>query len=85
MPNPIRVEVLSRPGCHLCDEARAVIERVSDRYQLELRVINIETEPELEAAYGWEIPVVFIEGNKAFKYRVDEKELERKLKRLWNP
>jgi hypothetical protein len=49
-----------------------------------LRFINIETDSALEAQYGTEIPVVTINGNKAFKYRVDEVELERKVKRLWN-
>ena len=84
MTNPIRVEIYSRPGCHLCEEAKAVIDRVRRRYAFALEVIDIEGNPALEACYGTEIPVIAINGNKAFKYRVDEAEFERKVKRLWN-
>jgi len=82
MPD-IQIDIYSRPGCHLCDEAKDVIDRVRERHAFAVRVINIEEDPELESAYGTEIPVVFINGNKAFKYRVDEGELEKKVKRLW--
>ena len=84
MPSPIRVEIYTRPGCHLCDEAKTVINRFRSRYAMELSVVDIDRDPELVAAYGEEIPVVFIDGVKSFKYTVDEKELERKLKLLWN-
>jgi glutaredoxin len=83
MPNGIQIEIYSRPGCHLCDEAKDVIDRVRKRHGFELRVVNIEGDPALESVYGTEIPVVFINGTKAFKYHVDERELERKVKRLW--
>ena len=53
------------------------------RFGFTLRVIDIERDPELEKKYGEQIPVVFINGNKAFKYHVDEAELESKVKRLW--
>ena len=84
MANPVRVEMYSRPGCHLCDEAKAVIDRVRRKYGFELSVVNVESDPALEASYGTEIPVVVINGNKAFKYRVGEADFERKVKRLWN-
>lgn len=83
MPDPVHIEIYSRPQCHLCDDAKEVIERVRTRYGFTLRVINIEEDPQLEAAYGTQIPVVFINGSKAFKYRVDEAELEKKVRRLW--
>jgi glutaredoxin len=83
MPDPILIEMYSRPGCHLCDDAKAVIERVRRRFPSAFRVINIEDDPELEAAYGTEIPVILINGQKAFKYHVDEIELEKKVKKLW--
>ena len=79
----IQIEIYSRPGCHLCEDAKEIIERVQARYPFSLRVINIEPDPELEKAYGEQIPVVLINGNKAFKYHVDEHELEQKVKRLW--
>ena len=83
--NSIHVEIYSRPGCHLCDEAKEVIDRVRLRFPFAFRVINIETDPDLEKAYREQIPVVFINGNKAFKYHVDERELEKKVKKLWKP
>ena len=83
--NRIRIEIYSRPGCHLCDEAKEVIERVGRRFPFALSVINIDTDPELQKLYGEQIPVVFINRNKAFKYHVDEAELEKKAKKLWKP
>lgn len=82
---PVRVDIYSRPGCHLCEEAKDVIEQVRKRYGFDLQLINIEDDAALEQAYGTEIPVVFINGNKAFKYRVDAAELEKKVKRWWKP
>ena len=83
MSGGVQIDIYSRPGCHLCDEAKAIIELVQRRFPFELRVINIEQDSELEKQYGSDIPVVTINGNKAFKYRVDEAELEKKVKRLW--
>ena len=83
MPSDIQIDIYSRPGCHLCDEAKDIIDRVRKRHAFAVRVINIEEDPALESAYGTEIPVVFINGSKAFKYHVDERELEKKVKRLW--
>jgi glutaredoxin len=81
--NSVEVEIYSRPGCHLCEEAKKVIERVQRRVGFGLKVIDIETNADLEKQYGEEIPVVFINGTKAFKYHVDEAEFEKKVKRLW--
>ncbi len=83
MTNRVDVEIYSRPGCHLCDEAKEVIERARRRLGFAVRVINIETDPELEKKYGEQIPVVLLNGVLAFKYRVDEAEFEKKVKRLW--
>ena len=83
MESSVQIDIYSRPGCHLCDDAKEVVERVRRRFAFSLRVIDIETDPELEKAYGEQIPVVFINGNKAFKYHIDEHELEQKVKRLW--
>ena len=83
MTNSVDVEIYSRPGCHLCDEAKEVIERVQRRLGFGVRVINIENDPELENKYGEQIPVVLLNGVLAFKYRVDEAEFEKKIRRLW--
>jgi len=80
---PISVEIYSRPGCHLCDDAKEVIERVRKRFDFSLSVINIDSDPELKREYGELIPVVFINGTKVFKYHVDESAFEEKVKRFW--
>jgi glutaredoxin len=85
MQESIRIEIYSRPGCHLCDEAKAVIEPFSSRFPLKLTVTNVDSSAELRAAYGTEIPVVMINGVEAFRHRVDARALERKLKELWKP
>jgi glutaredoxin len=85
MPESIRIEIYSRPGCHLCDEAKAVIEPFSRRYPFELTITNVDSSPDLRTAFGTEIPVVMINGEEAFRHRVDPQSFERKLKKLWNP
>lgn len=79
----VKVEIYSRQGCHLCDVAKDTIERVQRRLAFDLRITDVEGDPQLEKAYGEEIPVVFINGQKSFKYRVDESEFEKRVKRLW--
>jgi glutaredoxin len=69
----------SRPGCHLCDDMKAVVQRVlrSSPYTISIEEIDISTDPDLEARYGVEIPVLLINGRKAAKHRVTEEELRR--------
>ena len=76
----ISLTLYSRPGCHLCDEMKAVVARVAGAIPLSLQEIDISTDPTLEARYGLEIPVLLVEGKKAAKYRVTETELTRLLK-----
>ncbi len=73
------VTIYSRPGCHLCDDMKAVVGRVARSVPLTLEIIDISTDPALEASYGPEIPVLTIGGKKAAKYRVTEDELKRLL------
>ena len=84
MPEPIHIDIYSRPGCHLCDEAKAVVEPLCESYAVVLRTVNVESSAELENRYGSDIPVVFVNGEEAFRHRVDRTALERKLKALWN-
>ena len=78
----IALTIYSRPGCHLCDEMKAVIERTVGRTALDVRIdeIDISTDAELERRYGTEIPVLLVNGKKAAKYRVAESELVRLLR-----
>jgi hypothetical protein len=72
----------SRPGCHLCDDMKAVVSRVVQRMSTAVPIeeIDISTDAELERLYGTEIPVLLVNGRKVAKYRVSEVELMRILK-----
>jgi glutaredoxin len=80
-----QVILYTRPGCHLCEEAKAqmLAAGCSDEYTLE--EVNIETDAALVERYGLEIPVVVINGVKAFKYRLTAAEFKQKLRRLSAP
>jgi glutaredoxin len=75
----IAITIYSRPGCHLCEEMKAVVERVARREQGAIAIdeIDISTNPELESRYGLEIPVLLVGGRKVAKYRISEQELMR--------
>ena len=72
-----RLTIYSRPGCHLCDDMKAVIARVARNLPLDVEEIDISGDAELEALYGLEVPVLMIGGRKAAKYRIGEDELRR--------
>lgn len=76
-----RVIVYSRPGCHLCDDAKAAIEHsdCADRYTLE--EVNIESDDELLKKYKFDIPVILIDGEEAFRHRVDPDEFKIRVTR----
>ncbi len=68
----MRVTIYSRPGCHLCDDAKAVIERVQRDVPFALEQVDIDGDAALTEKYGLEIPVILVDGRKHAKYRVDE-------------
>lgn len=72
-----RLTIYSRPGCHLCDDMKAVVARVARHVALDVEEIDISGDADLEARYGLEIPVLLVEGRKAAKYRIAEEELRR--------
>ena len=78
----IALTLYSRPGCHLCDEMKAVIARVVRELETPVAIdeVDISTDADLETRYGLEIPVLLIDGRKAAKYRVTEGELTRLLR-----
>lgn len=77
----IALVIYSRSGCHLCDEMKTVIARVvgTTPGSATISEVDISTDPELEARYGLDIPVLTVNGRKAAKYRVGEEELRRIL------
>lgn len=73
------VVIYSRPGCHLCDEMKAVVDRVGESVALEVAEIDVSGDPALEERYGLEIPVLLVDGRKVAKYRITASELRRIL------
>ncbi len=65
--------------CHLCDEMKAVVCEVQREIPFALQVVDITGDPALTSAYQNEIPVLVIDGRKAFKYRLDAAALRRRL------
>jgi glutaredoxin len=73
------VTLFGREGCHLCDEARAALERVRRAHPFVLREVDIDTDDELIKRYLERIPVVALDGEELFDHFVDEQVLERRL------
>jgi len=74
------VIVYSRKNCHLCEEVKTALHRLERHANFQWREIDIDCDRELQRLYNEEVPVVFIDGRKAFKYTLDEREFLRKLK-----
>ena len=76
------VIIYSRPGCHLCDEAKASILSAGCNDQFVLEEIDIESDEELLRKYKYDIPVIVIDGVESFIHRVDPQEFSRRLRGL---
>ena len=73
------VTLYSRPGCHLCEEARAVLDRLRAGTPFDVDEIDIEGDDVLHARYLTRIPVVAIDGEELFDYTIDEEALIRRI------
>jgi glutaredoxin len=73
------VIVYSRKGCHLCDVVKETLVQVQNDAEFQWREVDIDADPELRAKYNDEVPVVFIDGRKAFKYRMEARQFLRAL------
>ena len=76
------VTLYGRPGCHLCDDARAVLDRIRADAPFELRTVNIEANDALMRAYLERIPVVAVDGEEVYDYHVNEADLRARLARV---
>ena len=77
----IALTLYSRPGCHLCDEMEEIVRPIARELGCSLEDVDISGDAGLEARFGHEVPVLVVNGRKAFKYRVTERELRRRLRR----
>jgi glutaredoxin len=73
------VIVYSRKGCHLCEIVKETLVKLQRQGGYTWREVDVDSDEQLRRQFTDEVPVVFINGRKAFKYRMDEREFLRKL------
>ena len=73
------VTLYTRAGCCLCDDAKQVVQEARSRAVFDYEEFDIDRDPDLRRLYNDEVPVIAIDGVKAFKYRLDMKEFLKKL------
>jgi len=78
VPDP-RITFYTRPGCHLCDDARVVVEQVCADLGESYTEVSIDDDPELQQRFGDEVPVTFVDGRQHDFWRVDEARLRAAL------
>ena len=76
------VILYSRKGCHLCEVVKESLEGLMDRALFNWREVDIDQDEDLRQKYNDEVPVVLINGRKAFKFAMDEEEFLKKLARI---
>jgi glutaredoxin len=76
---PRDVTLYTRPGCHLCEEAKRAIAPILLEFGAVLHEVNIDDDAALKERYGWDIPVIFIGQHKAAKHRVDLAQFRQQL------
>ncbi len=79
MPDPRTVVVYSRKGCHLCEVVKESLHKLSRRGGFTWQEVDVDADAALRREFNDQVPVVFIDGRKAFKYHMDEQEFLRKL------
>lgn len=71
----------TRAGCHLCEEMKAELGPLLEEFGLVLHEVDVDSDAELAARFGEEVPVLFLDARKVAKYRVDVKQFRRLLER----
>jgi glutaredoxin len=79
---PVAVTLYTRKACHLCEEAKEILRRLSQEINLSVSEVDVDTSVELSRRFAEEIPVVMAAGVKVSKLRPDEEAIRRRLVRL---
>ncbi len=79
MPLPVRVTLIGRPGCHLCDAARATIERVTTELGVGWEERSVDSDPGWLQRWSDQVPVTLVDGRQHDYWRVDEGRLRAAL------
>ena len=70
MSTVIRLTLYGRPDCHLCHAMRDVVDEVGRELALDVEEVDVDEDAALTAAYGWDVPVLLVNGREAFRHRV---------------
>lgn len=76
---PVRLTLYTKAECSLCEEMAAAVAAVGAEMPLQVTALDIAGDPELLRRFGQEVPVLFVDGRKAFKYRVTVGSLRRRI------
>jgi len=79
LTDQLEVTLYTRPGCHLCDEAKLQMAPALAEFGARLREVNIDADPELRELYNLDVPVIFLADRKIAKHRVDPGQFRRQL------
>lgn len=79
MPDHRKVTLYTRKGCHLCEVVKESLVKLSRRGGFTWDEFDVDSDPDLKRKYNDEVPVVFIDGHKAFKYHMNEQDFLRRL------
>ncbi|CAA9402790.1 glutaredoxin family protein [uncultured Nocardioides sp.] len=82
---PTRVTLYGRRGCHLCDQARVVVETVCAELGERYAEVDVDTDPTLQDRFGEEVPVTFVDGRQHDFWRVDPVRLRAALTAVEGP
>ena len=77
-----KITLYGKPGCHLCDTARTVVERVRADHEFELEEVDVSVDPVLHGRYRERIPVLELDGEELFEFFVQEASLRERLDRV---
>lgn len=75
----LEVTFYTRAGCHLCEEAKSQMAPLLAEFGARLREVDIDADPQLRELYNLDVPVIFLDGRKVAKHRVDLKQFRRQL------
>lgn len=70
-----RFTIYSKPGCHLCERARAVLERCQHQEPFLIETVDISQQPDLAARFATEIPVILLDGREIARHFLRERQV----------
>jgi glutaredoxin len=82
LAGPRDVTLYTRPGCHLCDEAKHAMAPILLEFGARLREVNIDLDPALYARYTNDVPVIFLGARKVAKHHLDPRQFRRQLEQI---